>query len=261
MKVLLEAPGRGGRWRRDRLPRSQGARPEAPAALRARRVAPRPRRDAYIRARRSSGPCKPPLHRLAEAPDEPLSEVDLPGGVGGDGPVTEAAKRLAEADGLAALFALAKELVDEHLDRSRVGIMVGLQSLGLSPNGYLGGYYVAGSNAIVLNRDVLAHVETTRPELSNAYAFHVILHEYLHALGLFDEATVRENTLEVCRQALGPEHPATRIAATMAPGRRAGEAPELFRELTLPPYGWEPDDGGRIEYVRGVDRDATSYIA
>lgn len=202
-----------------------------------------------------------PLHRLADAPGETLPEVDLPGGAGGDGPVTEAAKRLAEADGLASLFALAKELVDEHLDRSRVGIMVGLQSLGLSPNGYLGGYYVAGSNAIVLNRDVLAHVEATRPELSNAYAFHVILHEYLHALGLFDEATVRENTLEVCRHALGPEHPATRIAATMAPGRRAEEAPELFRELTLPPYGWEPDDGGRIEYVRGVDRDATSYIA
>lgn len=188
-------------------------------------------------------------------------EIDLPQRRGGDGPISEAQRRLEEAEDLAQLFTLAKELVDEHLDRSRVGIMVGLQSLGLSPSGYLGGYYVTGSNAIVLNRDVLAHVEANHPRYWSAYAFHVLLHEYLHSLGFFDEATVRRHTLAVCREAFGPDHPATRIAATMAPGAEAEQAPELFRQLTLPPYGWTPDDGGRIEYVRGVDPDATDYIA
>lgn len=215
-------------------------------------------REGYIEAA-----CKRPavsrIHTLADDGDAGPIEMSEP--AGSDGALTEAQRRLAAADGLAELFDLAKALVDEHLEASRVGIMVGLQSLGLSPRGYLGGYYVAGSNAIVLNRDVLAHIEANHPRYANAYAFHVILHEYLHSLGYFDETEVREQTLAVCREALGPEHAATRIAATMAPGAEAEGAPELFRQLTLPPYGWEPDEGGQITYVRGVDRDSTRYIA
>lgn len=199
------------------------------------------------------------FHTLADDAGDGPVEISEP--AGGDGALSEAQRRLEAADGLAELFDLAKELVAEHLDRSRVGIMVGLQSLGLSPRGYLGGYYVAGSNAIVLNRDVLAHVEANHSRYTNAYAFHVLLHEYLHSLGFFDEAQVREHTLAICREALGPEHPATLVAATMAPGVEAEGAPELFRKLAMPPYGWQPDDAGRIEYVRGVDRDETSYIA
>lgn len=201
-------------------------------------------------------------HWLTEAPHGSEDAVDLPASGGGsDGPVTEAQSRLGDADGLAELFDLAKQLVDEYLDRSRPGIMVGLQGLGLSPNGFLGGYYVPGSNAIVLNRDVLAHVEANHPGYADAYAFHVLLHEYLHSLGFLDERMVRETALDISRATLGLDHPATRIAATMAPGAQAEEAPELFRQLTMPPFGWEPDRAGRIEYVRGVDRDATDYIA
>ncbi len=187
--------------------------------------------------------------------------MELPEPSGDDGSITQAQRQLAQADGLADLFELAKQLVERHLDTSRAGIMVCLQSLGLSPQGYLGGYYVAGSNAVVLNRDVLAHIEANHERYWNAYAFHVLLHEYLHSLGYFDEAQVRRHTLEICREAFGPDHPATQIAATMAPGVEAEQAPELFRQLTLPPYGWEPDAAGRIEYVSGVDRDATDYIA
>lgn len=207
---------------------------------------------------------QPPLNLAREMPDGGANDpgVDLPPDAGGDdGAVTKAQHRLAAGDGLADLFEVAKELVDEHLDASRVGIMVGLQSLGVSPNGFLGGYYVTGSNAIVLNRDVLAHVQANHPRYENAYAFHILLHEYLHSLGYLDEATVRRHALEISQAALGPDHPATRIAAAMAPGADVEGAPELFRKLTMPPYGWTPDDAGRIEYVRGVDRDATDYIA
>lgn len=204
---------------------------------------------------------------MAKARPAVLAEGKLPS-TGPEASKSKAARseaacdpRLGDADGFPQLFDLAKQLVDEHLGESRVGIMLGLQSLGLSPSGFLGGYYVAGSNAIVLNRDVIAHVQANHPEYANAYTFHVLLHEYLHSLGYFDEQTVREHAYEVTRRAFGSGDPATQIAAAMTPGVEAAGAPQLFRRLTMPPYGWKPDDGGSIEYVRGIDRDATDYIA
>lgn len=158
------------------------------------------------------------------------------------------------------LFELAKRLVQERLGRSRVGIMLGLQGLGLSPSGFLGGYYVVGSNAIVLNRDVLHHIQANHPAYFNAYAFHVILHEYLHALGFLDEATVRRHAHAMSVEAFGTDHPATRIAAAMAPGVHDPEAPEIFGRLTMPPFGFQPDQTGTIEYVKGIDPDASPYI-
>src|ERR671925_37013 len=81
------------------------------------------------------------------------------------------------ATGYAELFRLVKRLVERRLGKSRAGIMLGLTRLGLSPAGFLGGYFVVGSNAIVLNRDVLEYVRQDQPEFHNAYAFHVLLHE------------------------------------------------------------------------------------
>jgi len=41
----------------------------------------------------------------------------------------------------------------------------------------------------------------------------------------------------------------------------AGGWAKLFDQLARPRYGYQPDNVGRIEYVRGVDRDATDYVA
>lgn len=159
------------------------------------------------------------------------------------------------------LFRLVKRLVERKYRKSRAGIMLGLAGLGLSPNGFLGGYFVVGSNAIVLNRDVLNYVKTTEPRYHNAYAFHVLLHEYLHTLGWFREEDVRPMAHDITLEALGPEHPATRIAAAMDP-RAVGErdAPEFFKKLVYPQFGWAPSRKPDIEIVKGFDPDATSYI-
>src|ERR687892_424370 len=74
------------------------------------------------------------------------------------------------------LFRIVKQLVERRLRKSRAGIMLGLAPLGLSPSGFFGGYFVVGSNAIVLNRDVLNYVKLKEPAWHNAYAFHVLLH-------------------------------------------------------------------------------------
>lgn len=174
---------------------------------------------------------------------------------------TTPARRLDAAKGYADLFALAKDLVEGHLGRSRAGIMLGLQSLGVSDSGFLGGYFVSGSNAIVLNRDVLSYIRTRRPEHHDAYAFHVLLHEYLHTLGYFHEGQVRAIAHEISQDAFGDEHPTTLIAAAMAPGVAAPGAPELFKDLVYAPVGWRPPHAGPIEIVPGFDLDASPYIA
>ncbi|MBI4393379.1 MAG: hypothetical protein HY556_06250 [Euryarchaeota archaeon] len=161
----------------------------------------------------------------------------------------------------AELFQLVKRLVDKGLGKSRAGIMLGLARLGLSPEGFLGGYFVMGSNAIVLNKDVLDYVKIKEPALLNPYAFHVLLHEYLHTLGYFSEMEVRPLTYELSVKALGNEHPATLIAEAMQPGARGGKGPELFRKIVYPQFGWAPDFEAPIEIVKGFDSDASPYIA
>lgn len=174
---------------------------------------------------------------------------------------SEYGKRLEDASDLPALFDVAKDLVDAELDLSRAGLMLGLSRLGLSPGAYLGGYFVVGSNAIVLNRDVLDHVEIEHPEHYNVYAFNVLLHEYLHTVGYLDEAELRGIAHDLIEDAFGPGHPATRIAAAMDPHHRdGGDAPAFFRRLTMPRYGYKPPGDPGIEYVRGFDPRASPYI-
>ncbi|HVM45715.1 MAG TPA: hypothetical protein VM582_07240, partial [Candidatus Thermoplasmatota archaeon] len=143
------------------------------------------------------------------------------------------ARAVDEAGDYTALFRVVKRVVESRLRKSRAGIMLGLASLGLSPSGFFGGYFVVGSNAIVLNRDVLNYVKLKEPAWHNAYAFHVLLHEYLHTLGYFSEDEVRPLAYELSVDALGREHPATRIAAAMVPGE-SGQTPAFFRELVFP---------------------------
>jgi hypothetical protein len=169
------------------------------------------------------------------------------------------AARVDEARDYTELFRIVKQQVERHLRKSRAGIMLGLAPLGLSPSGFFGGYFVLGSNAIVLNRDVLNYVKLKEPDWHNAYAFHVLLHEYLHTLGYLSEDDVRPLAHEISVAALGADHPATRIAGAMVPGER-GEMPAFFRELVFPKFGYAPARRPQIEIVKGFDPDATSYI-
>lgn len=173
---------------------------------------------------------------------------------------TSYARRLEDAGDLAGIFAVVKDVVEDHLDRSRAGIMVGLTSLGFGPRGYVGGYFVTGTNAIVLNRDLLNYVRAKAPEHVDAYAFQLLLHEYLHTLGFLAETQVRPLAHELCRRALDDDHPATRFAQAMLPGADAAAAPDFVRELIMPRFGWRPTSPGELEIVRGVDPDASPYI-
>ncbi|MHB8605301.1 MAG: hypothetical protein ACYDCK_08585 [Thermoplasmatota archaeon] len=171
------------------------------------------------------------------------------------------AERLARSRGLADVFDVVKRVVERELGKSRAGMMLALADFGASSNAFLGGYFVLGSNAIVLNRTVLRYVDAHAPRFSTPYAFHVLLHEYLHTIGYYGEDEVRPLALKLSERALGADHPATRIARAMSSDEAGGELPAFFRDLVYPPWGWTPDRVPVLEIVKGFDRDASPYIA
>ena len=155
------------------------------------------------------------------------------------------AERLEKCESIADIFELVKEAVLKHLGTSRAGLTLVLAELGSSDYGFVGAYYPVGSNTIVMNRSVLRRLRTEAPELFKAYVFHVLLHEYLHALGVLDEAQTGLYTYNITRSAFGEEHVATKLALKME------ELIPLLRNL---------ERLGEIEHVRDFDRSSTEYI-
>lgn len=160
-------------------------------------------------------------------------------------------RQFEESKDLPDLFELVKSAVDETIHMSRGGLMLGLADLGNHPSGFLGAFHPIGTNIIVMNKTPLRRMRETQPELWKSYAFHVLLHEYLHTLGYFDEVAVGKKVLEISIILFGKDHSATQIAADTA---------RFFPNLVYPDIAWQPDSL-HIELVDGFDRSSTGYIA
>ena len=70
---------------------------------------------------------------------------------------------------------------------SRAGLMLGLAEMGGDNKSFVGGLYPVTSNIIVMNKSVLKRIMAIQPDMYKSYAFHVLLHEYIHAIGILDE--------------------------------------------------------------------------
>lgn len=160
------------------------------------------------------------------------------------------ADRLETAKGIPEVFEAVKEAVRRVLGKERAGLMVVTQEIGNTPGGFLGAYFVVGANAIVVNQTPLRRIKDTEPALYIPWLFGVLLHEYLHSLGILDENEVRKVTTQVATEVLGPDHPATKMAS---------DPMSYIGNLAWPHVVWRPQDVP-FEIVKGIDRDATSYI-
>lgn len=152
---------------------------------------------------------------------------------------------------LADIFEIVKAAVLDSAGRSRGGLMLGLADLGNHPHGWMGAFYPVGTNIIVMNKIPLERIKDTKPELYKPYAFHVLLHEYLHSLGYLDENIVRGKVYKITKAVFGEEHIATELAKDTTP---------FFLNLVYPDVLWRPNDLN-IELVDGFDRGSASYIA
>jgi hypothetical protein len=159
-------------------------------------------------------------------------------------------KLLENAKSLPDIFEIVKSAVVESLGRSRSGLMLGLADLGNQPNGWLGAFFPVGTNIIVMNKIPLNRIKETNPDLYKPYAFHVLLHEYIHSLGDIDERVVRTKVHEITKAVFGEQHPATQLAK---------DTSSFFPNLVYPNVLWEPEDLN-IELVKDFDRSSVCYI-
>jgi predicted Zn-dependent protease with MMP-like domain len=160
----------------------------------------------------------------------------------------ELAERLERAGNVAEIFEIVKDAVRATLNRERAGLMLGLSEMGIMPDGFVGAYHPVGSNVIVMNRTILERIAKADPSLVKPYTFHILLHEYLHTLGVLDEARTRMLTYAVCSENFGEEHMVTRFSKDL--------------ESLLPRVlGRVPMEGNPLEVtlVEGFERD-TDYI-
>ncbi len=158
---------------------------------------------------------------------------------------------LDRARSLPDVFEVVKLAASQHLDRTRGGLMLALADLGNYPNGWFGAFYVVASNVIVMNKVPLVRIRDTEPHLYKHYAFHVLLHEYLHALGFIDEGRCRTLALEISERLFGEDHLVTQIATDVS---------RFFPHLVYPDAAWQPESL-TFELVRDFDRGNTGYIA
>ncbi|MBI2649461.1 MAG: hypothetical protein HYW93_07410 [Thaumarchaeota archaeon] len=101
---------------------------------------------------------------------------------------TENARRLAECDTYDETFELVKRAAENELGLHRAGLTLVLGDL----TNIVGAYHELGSNAIVMNRNLLKIVWrlTKSKKMRNSYVFMILLHEYLHSLGYKKQSPV-----------------------------------------------------------------------
>lgn len=162
--------------------------------------------------------------------------------------MNEERQRLASAQSFDDVFELVKKATERTLGMHRAGLTL---VLGDIPNS-VGAYHEMGSNAIVMNRNLLRIVERLSKSRvrKNSYIFMILLHEYLHSLGYTDDRQVRLLSKQITNRFLGDKH----LAADMATRPLDQFFPELPKFATF-------RDRGEFETIRRFDSKSTSYIA
>jgi hypothetical protein len=159
-------------------------------------------------------------------------------------------QRFEEASRVDEMFEMVKDAVRETLNRERAGLMLGLSNLGIAPQGFIGGFHQMGSNAIILNSSVLRRISQAKPGVLKPYAFSVLLHEYLHTLGILDEARTRLLTYKICMDMFGEEHPVTKMSRDFN---------KVAQEIVTK-GGPEQPGNFEVTFVEGFDNGETGYI-
>ncbi len=155
---------------------------------------------------------------------------------------------LASAESIADIFELVKEVVYDLTEEEQAGIMVGLSDLGKTPKGFVGAYYSSHSNMIILNKRIMEQIKWQTPELIKPYLFHLLLHEYIHSIGVYDELQTRELTNKIA-QRIGDE---TII-------KMSENLTKHFPEIVHTEKIEVPNDQN-IYFVKGIDRKNMNYI-
>ena len=161
--------------------------------------------------------------------------------------LSENKRALSSADGFDTIFEMVKAATERTTGMHRAGLTL---VLGDIPND-VGAYHEMGSNAIVMNRNILRIVEKLSKTRSkrNAYVFMILLHEYLHSLGYTSDRQVRTLGRRISDEYLGKRH----LASEMAVRPLNQFFPELSKLAAF-------RDKGEYQTVSRFDSSSTPYI-
>lgn len=156
-------------------------------------------------------------------------------------------RRLGQATSFDQVFELVKRACENSLGLHRAGLTLVLGDI----SNNVGAYHELGSNAIVMNRNIVKIVwrSTRSRSRRNAFAFMILLHEYLHSLGFTEDAQVRDLGKKISDEFLGRGH----VAAEMA-------VKPLDQFFPMIPQFAMFRDKGQFETVQRFDSSSTPYI-
>jgi len=154
------------------------------------------------------------------------------------------------------IFEKVRADVRQILGRQRAGLNLGLAEMGMYRGGFIGGMHFPPGTDIVMNKTPLKIILEKQPyEIVWAYTYHILLHEYIHSLGIWDESLCRAITLRISEEIFkDADHP----AIILAKNGIGMYFPNLH--LIYAPPEYRPD-GISIEYVRDFDRESYSYYS
>ncbi|TFG07739.1 MAG: hypothetical protein EU539_04185 [Promethearchaeota archaeon] len=107
-----------------------------------------------------------------------------------------------------------------------------------------------------MNKTPLRLILETQPyEVVWAYTYHILLHEYIHSLGIWDEQQCRIITSKITKEIFKEaDHPAMIFAEEGI----AAYFPDM--KIIYKPPERRPD-GLKIEYIYGFDKESYSYYS
>ncbi len=144
------------------------------------------------------------------------------------------------------IFSLVRKAVKSTTNKERVGLGLALADLPAQ----LGAFWEVGGNYIVMNRNLLDALKFAhRPvEEVNSFVFVILMHEYLHSLGVLDEYKARALTARICAAIFEEGHPAFEMG-TKDPW-------QVYPFLMRVPSG----NGENLRIINNFDSDSVSYI-
>jgi len=157
------------------------------------------------------------------------------------------------------IFEKVKDDVRKITGRHRAGFNLRLAKMGRLPSGgFIAGMHFYPGTEIIMNLSPLEIILKNKPdEIIWAYTYHVLLHEYIHSLGIgiYYEKDCQTNALYISEKIFKDKnHWAVKIAKY-----GIGIAiPDL--EIKTDEHDWRPDSKS-IEYVDGFDRESQSYFS
>lgn len=154
------------------------------------------------------------------------------------------------------IFERVKKDVKKLYGRHRAGLSLGLVEMGMYKGGFIGGMHFHPGTEILMNKTPLKIVLEKQPyDIVWAYTYHILLHEYVHSLGVIDEQQCRAITLKISEEVFKEaNHPAIILArngiGTYFPNLR----------LIYAPPDLQPD-GIPIEYIYDFDKESFDYYS